>query len=92
MTKSAAGLDQRQISHREVWEKKKALRLLYRDYHRQLFESCPDGVILDIGGGTAHIKKSRSDVISADILSFPGMTWWPTLTGCRSEMDSLPAS
>jgi SAM-dependent methyltransferase len=68
-----AGLDQRQIIHREVWEKKKALRLLYRDYHRQLFESCPDGVILDIGGGTAHIKESRSDVISVDILSFPGI-------------------
>jgi SAM-dependent methyltransferase len=73
MTKSAAGLDQRQIIHRELWEKKKALRVLYRDYHRQLFESCPEGAILDIGGGTAHIKESRPDVVSADILSFPGI-------------------
>ncbi len=31
------------------------------------------GAILDIGGGTAHIKESRPDVISADILSFPGI-------------------
>jgi SAM-dependent methyltransferase len=56
-----------------LWEKKKALRILYRDYHRQLFESCPEGAILDIGGGTAHIKESRPDVVSADILSFPGI-------------------
>jgi SAM-dependent methyltransferase len=73
MTKSAAGLDQRQIIHRELWEKKKALRALYLDYHRQLFGSCPEGAILDIGGGTAHIKESRPDVVSADILSFPGI-------------------
>jgi SAM-dependent methyltransferase len=73
MRKNAVGLDQRQIIHRELWEKKKALRLLYQDYHRQLFESCPEGAILDIGGGTAHIKESRSDVISADILPFPGI-------------------
>ena len=73
MTNSAAGLDQRQVIHREVWERKKALRILYRDFHRQLFESCPEGAVLDIGGGTAHIKESRPDVISADILSFPGI-------------------
>jgi SAM-dependent methyltransferase len=73
MTKSAAGLDQRQIIHRKLWEKKEALRILYREYHRQLFESCPEGAILDIGGGTAHIKESRPDVVSADILSFPGI-------------------
>ncbi|OSI69428.1 class I SAM-dependent methyltransferase [Bradyrhizobium canariense] len=73
MTNSADGLNQRQIIHREVWETKKALRLLYRDYHRQLFESCPEGAVLDIGGGTAHIKETRSDVVSVDILSFPGI-------------------
>jgi SAM-dependent methyltransferase len=73
MTNSATGLNQRQIIHREVWETKKALRLLYRDYHRQLFGSCPEGAVLDIGGGTAHIKESRPDVVSVDILSFPGI-------------------
>ncbi|MET4119788.1 SAM-dependent methyltransferase [Bradyrhizobium sp. JR1.5] len=73
MTNSADGLNQRQIIHRDVWETKKALRLLYRDYHRQLFESCPEGAVLDIGGGTAHIKETRSDVVSVDILSFPGI-------------------
>ena len=66
-------MNQRQIIHREVWERKKALRAIYLDYHRQLFESCPTGAVLDIGGGTAHIKETRPDVISADILSFPGI-------------------
>ena len=73
MTSSVTGLDQRQIIHREVWETKKALRLLYRDFHRQLFENCPDGTVLDVGSGTAHIKESGHDVVSIDILSFPGI-------------------
>ena len=59
MTRSAAGLDQRQIAHRGVWEKKETIRLLYRDFHRRLLDSCPAGRVLDIGGGTAHIKDVR---------------------------------
>jgi SAM-dependent methyltransferase len=66
-------LDQRQVIHRAQWEKKKAIRLLYRDFHRQLLESCPEGRVLDIGGGTAHIKEFRPDVVSIDILKFPGI-------------------
>jgi SAM-dependent methyltransferase len=68
-----AGLDQRQLVHRGAWEAKETLRLLYRDYHRRLIEICPDGRILDIGGGTAHIKDFSSDIISTDILWFPGI-------------------
>jgi SAM-dependent methyltransferase len=56
-----------------VWERKQSIRLLYRDYHRQLLDSCPDGRILDIGGGTAHIKEFRPDIVCADILPFPGI-------------------
>lgn len=73
MTRSVDGLDQRQIVHRGVWERKLTLRLLYRDFHRRLLESCPPGPILDIGGGTAHIKDSRPEVITSDILPFPGI-------------------
>jgi len=68
-----ARLDQRQINHREVWERKETIRLLYRDFHRRLLESCPEGPVLDIGGGTAHVKDSRPDIISTDILRFPGI-------------------
>jgi SAM-dependent methyltransferase len=68
-----ARLDQRQINHREVWERKETIRLLYRDFHSRLLESCPEGPVLDIGGGTAHVKDSRPDIISTDILRFPGI-------------------
>jgi len=73
MTKGDDGLDQRQLVHRGIWEKKRAIRLLYHDFHRQLLESCPEGRILDIGGGTAHIKSFKPDIVSADILPFPGI-------------------
>jgi SAM-dependent methyltransferase len=53
--------------------KKESIRLLYQDFHRQLLESCPEGRVLDIGGGTAHIKNFRPDIVSTDILSFPGI-------------------
>ena len=56
-----------------MWERKRAIRLLYRDFHRRLLESCPEGRVLDIGGGTAHIKDSKPDIVSTDILSFPGI-------------------
>ena len=73
VTKSADGLHRRQIVHRAVWEKKRTIRLLYRDFHRRLLESCPEGRVLDIGGGTAHIKDSKPDIVSTDILTFPGI-------------------
>jgi SAM-dependent methyltransferase len=73
MLGSANYLDQRQVIHRSHWEKKKAVRLLYRDFHRQLLENCPAGRVLDIGGGTAHIKQFSQNVLSVDILKFPGI-------------------
>jgi SAM-dependent methyltransferase len=73
MTRNAAGLDQRQIIHRGAWETKASIRLLYRDFHRRLLDSCPAGRILDIGSGTAHIKDSSPDIVSTDILPFPGI-------------------
>jgi SAM-dependent methyltransferase len=56
-----------------VWEGKLSLRLLYADYYRRLLEACPGGAILDIGGGTAHVKSVRKDVTCIDILPFPGV-------------------
>jgi SAM-dependent methyltransferase len=71
--KDPSHLDNRQILHRAVWQRKTSVRLLYRDFHRRLLESCPDGRILDVGSGTAHIKELRANVISTDILAFPGI-------------------
>lgn len=73
MTDITTKLDQRQLRHRGVWQSKPALRLLYRDFQRQLLAGCGNGPIIEIGGGTAHIKEISSEVISVDILSFPGI-------------------
>jgi SAM-dependent methyltransferase len=73
MTKTTTGLSERQILHREIWEKKETLRHLYRDFHRRLLDNCPDGRVLDIGSGTAHIKEFRPDILSTDIQWFPGI-------------------
>jgi SAM-dependent methyltransferase len=61
-------------AHRAVWESKKTLQVLYRDYHHRLLGACPEnGPILDIGGGTAHSKSVRRDIVTADILPFDGI-------------------
>jgi SAM-dependent methyltransferase len=73
MKRNPAGVNQRQALHREVWQRKAVIRLLYREFQQQLLADCVDGKILDIGSGTAHIKEVRSDVISTDILPFPGI-------------------
>lgn len=69
----STAIDPRQAEHRRVWQEKPTLRLLYADYHRRLLDACPPGPLLDIGGGTAHLKASRPDAVSIDILPFPGI-------------------
>jgi SAM-dependent methyltransferase len=68
-----AHLNKNQTLHRSVWQRKETLRLLYYDYHQRLMAACPEGRLLDIGGGTAHLKELRKDVISIDVLRFPGI-------------------
>lgn len=70
---AAPAVDPRQAEHRRVWQDKPTLRLLYADYHRRLIEACPPGPLLDIGGGTAHLKAFRPDAVSIDVLPFPGI-------------------
>jgi SAM-dependent methyltransferase len=65
--------DPRQFERDRIWTEKPTLRLLYTDYYRRLIAACPDGPLLDVGGGTAHVKQVRSDVFSIDILPFPGI-------------------
>ena len=72
-TTSSLPHDPRQVEHQRVWNSKPTLRFLYADYHRRLLDACPSGPILDIGGGTAHVKAFRQDVTSIDILPFPGI-------------------
>jgi SAM-dependent methyltransferase len=72
-SKSIPELDPMLVEHRRIWEEKPTLRVIYADYHRRLLNACPPGLVLDIGSGSAHVKHYRHDVISADILPFPGI-------------------
>ena len=65
--------DPRHLERERIWNQKPTVRALYTDYHRRLISACPDGPLLDIGGGTAHVKQVRSDIRSVDILPFPGI-------------------
>ncbi len=65
--------DDRAGSQRRVWDAKPTLRNIYADYHRRLEQACPPGRLLDIGGGSAHFKDYRPDVVSLDILPFTGI-------------------
>ena len=58
-------------NHRALWEKKPALRAVYSDYHRRLMAAMPDqidGPVVDLGGGSGHLKDSFPDVLVFDIL------------------------
>ncbi len=65
--------DWRLVEHRRIWDRKPALRAIYADFHQRLEAACPPGRLLDIGGGSAHFKTYRPDVIALDILPFLGI-------------------
>lgn len=60
-------------AHRIAWSKKAALRRVYEDFHRRLLEACPDGPVLEVGGGSGHLKRAaaRADLVSIDVLPSP---------------------
>lgn len=65
--------DDRTLAQRAIWDAKPTLRAIYSDFHARLNAACPQGRVLDIGGGSAHFKDYRPDVVSLDILRFPGI-------------------
>lgn len=73
MNSSDKTTDSRLVEHRRIWESKDVLRLIYSNYYERILEFCPQGPLLDVGGGSAHLKEFRPDAISLDILPFPGI-------------------
>ncbi len=61
------------LEQKEVWNRKATLRAIYSDFHQRLESECPAGKLLDIGGGSAHFKVYRPDVVSLDIQAFSGI-------------------
>lgn len=73
-SKADQQLDARLAEHRRIWDEKEVLRIVYGDYYQRLLGACPPtGRLLDIGGGSAHVKAFRDDVVTLDILPFPGI-------------------
>ncbi|NQV57619.1 MAG: methyltransferase domain-containing protein [Rhodospirillales bacterium] len=60
------------LAHREIWLKKKSLRLIYSEYCRLIQTWCVDGPTLEIGSGIGNLKQMFSGkVVSIDIQSLP---------------------
>jgi SAM-dependent methyltransferase len=67
--------DARLAEHRKVWGEKETLRVIYLDYYQRMFAALGDrrGRVLDIGGGSAHAKDVHDNIVTLDILPFPGI-------------------
>ena len=59
------------FAHRQVWERKPALRAVYLDLYRRMAERCAAGVLVEIGAGPGLLKTVLRDAIAMDIRRFP---------------------
>lgn len=55
--------------HKETWEKKKILRVIYEEWYRKIISdlSSETGKTVELGAGSGNFKDYMPDVISADI-------------------------
>src|SRR5688572_27890164 len=59
---------ERQLSHREIWEKKPVLREVYGHLYRRIAAACRPGLTIEVGGGSGNFKQFAPDVLSFDIV------------------------
>jgi SAM-dependent methyltransferase len=69
--------------HRQVWERKGVLRLVYDDFYDRIAAACRPGLTLEIGGGIGNLKRRLADVVSTDIQSAPWLD-------CVADAQRLP--
>lgn len=60
--------------HREIWNTKPVLRLLYGDMFDRIVSACGPGPTLEIGAGIGKLKEQVPDVISSDIQFSPWLS------------------
>lgn len=55
--------------HKETWEKKKILRVIYEEWYKKILKylSPAEGKTIELGAGSGNFKEFKPDVISADI-------------------------
>ena len=71
MTPSSDGhaADLRRLArHQHLWDRKPALRRVYRDFHRRLLDASRPGRLLEVGAGTGHLGREASRVVELDVL------------------------
>jgi len=57
--------------HQLVWQKKPVLRLLYKEWYREVAEWLQPGQTLEVGGGTGNFKEFAPSVLCTDIVKLP---------------------
>lgn len=60
--------------HREIWNTKPVLRLLYGDMFDRIASACGPGPTLEIGAGIGKLKEQLPNVISSDIQFSPWLS------------------
>lgn len=61
----------RQVFHREIWDRKPVLREVYGHLYRRMAAAFGPGLTLEIGGGSGNMKTYAPDLVSCDIVSAP---------------------
>jgi SAM-dependent methyltransferase len=59
--------------YRRRWEKKSALRAIYRDLYRRMAEASVPGPGLEIGGGIGNLDLAEGELLRMDIQRSPGV-------------------
>ncbi|MFQ5647037.1 MAG: class I SAM-dependent methyltransferase [bacterium] len=79
------------LSQREIWDRKEVLRLIYRDWYKDIVArmKAPDtGVNLELGCGCGNFKKYFPNVISSDMFANP----WVDMVTSADVLPFAPES
>jgi SAM-dependent methyltransferase len=57
--------------HRTAWDRKPAVRLLYRDFYERIGRCCNAGRSLEIGSGAGHAQSVIPDLVRLDVQHTP---------------------
>ena len=69
-------------AQRSAWERKPALRIVYRSWYARIVEQlATTGPTVEIGGGSGNFKEYFPDAISTDVI--PAGSWLDCLLDAR---------
>lgn len=59
------------FTHRQIWERKPALRAVYLDLFHRMAERCAPGALVELGAGPGLLKTVLRDAIAMDVRPLP---------------------